>query len=92
MTFTPGGYDGPRHTATAIYFLLHPGEESAWHVVRSDELWFWHSGGPLELRLGPRGKNRDQRDNTRAEMRRAIAKLRPAFRSTGAMLSRPGER
>jgi predicted cupin superfamily sugar epimerase len=52
VTFAPDGYDGPRSAATAIYFLLHPGEESAWHVVRSDELWFWHSGGPLALRLG----------------------------------------
>jgi len=49
------GYDGPRATATAIYFVLHPGEASAWHTVRSDELWFWHSGGPLELRLGGDG-------------------------------------
>lgn len=55
VTFAPDGYDGPRSAATAIYFLLHPGEESAWHVVRSDELWFWHSGGPLELRLGGSG-------------------------------------
>jgi predicted cupin superfamily sugar epimerase len=46
------GYDGERATATAIYFLLHPGERSEWHVVRSEELWFWHMGGPLTLRLG----------------------------------------
>jgi predicted cupin superfamily sugar epimerase len=46
------GYDGERATATAIYFLLHPGERSEWHLVRSEELWFWHSGGPLRLRLG----------------------------------------
>jgi uncharacterized protein len=49
------GYAGARAAATAIYFLLHPGEQSAWHTVRSDELWFWHSGGPLELRLGGDG-------------------------------------
>jgi predicted cupin superfamily sugar epimerase len=55
VAFTPEGYDGPRRAATAIYFLLHPGERSRWHVVRSDELWFWHSGGPLELRLGGNG-------------------------------------
>jgi predicted cupin superfamily sugar epimerase len=24
-------------------------------VVRSDELWFWHSGGPLRLNLGGTG-------------------------------------
>ncbi|GIG86775.1 cupin domain-containing protein [Plantactinospora endophytica] len=50
--FTPQGYAGPRAAATAIYFLLYPGERSRWHVVRSDELWLWHSGGPLRLWLG----------------------------------------
>ena len=55
MVFSPPGYDGPRAAATAILFLLCPGERSAWHVVRSDEIWFWHSGGPLELRLGGDG-------------------------------------
>jgi uncharacterized protein len=51
VEINPEGYAGPRAAATAILFLLQPGESSAWHVVRSDELWFWHSGGPLELRL-----------------------------------------
>ena len=51
----PPGYGGSRATATAIYFLLPPGAESCWHQVRSDELWLWHHGGPLELRLGGRG-------------------------------------
>ena len=55
VLFTPGGYDGPRCAATAIYYLLYPGEVSTWHMVRSDELWFWHSGGPLALRLGGTG-------------------------------------
>jgi hypothetical protein len=55
VSFTPPGYPGQRSAATAIYFLLHPGEQSRWHVVRSDELWLWHHGGPLELRLGGTG-------------------------------------
>jgi predicted cupin superfamily sugar epimerase len=54
-TLRPAGYDGPRSAATAIYFLLHPGERSRWHVVLSDELWFFHSGGPLALTLGGTG-------------------------------------
>jgi predicted cupin superfamily sugar epimerase len=62
VRFTPEGYDGPRSAATAIYFLLHPGEHSRWHVVRSDELWFWHAGGPLELRLGGAGKQPSNED------------------------------
>jgi hypothetical protein len=48
----PDGYPGPRAAATAIYFLLRPGEESRWHRVRSDEVWLWHAGGPLILRDG----------------------------------------
>jgi predicted cupin superfamily sugar epimerase len=43
---------GTRSLGTAIYFLLLPGESSAWHRVRSDELWFHHRGGPLLLWLG----------------------------------------
>ena len=52
VTFEPDGYDGPRAAATAIYYLLQPGEESRWHVVASDELWLWHRGGALEISLG----------------------------------------
>jgi uncharacterized protein len=51
------GYRGHRSLATAIYFLLHSGEESRWHVVRSDEIWLWHSGGPLVLYLGGAGEH-----------------------------------
>jgi uncharacterized protein len=54
-SFEPPGYPGQRSAGTAIYFMLHPGEESRWHVVRSDELWLWHSGGPLTLQLGGNG-------------------------------------
>ncbi|MQA15058.1 MAG: cupin domain-containing protein [Pseudonocardiaceae bacterium] len=52
VTVEPAGYDGPRATATGIYYLLGPGEESRWHRVASDELWLWHRGGPLLLALG----------------------------------------
>ena len=52
ISFTPPGYPGPRATATLIYFLLAPGEESRWHTVRSDEIWLWHAGGPLSLLVG----------------------------------------
>lgn len=51
----PDGYAGPRPFATGIYFLLHPGEVSRWHRVRSEELWLWHRGGPLTIRLGGGG-------------------------------------
>lgn len=44
--------EGGRSLGTAIYFLLLPGESSAWHQVLSDELWFHHRGGPLRLFVG----------------------------------------
>lgn len=50
-------HPGPRSAGTAIYYLLGPGESSAWHVVRSAELWFWHRGGPLTLSLGGDGEH-----------------------------------
>jgi predicted cupin superfamily sugar epimerase len=53
--FRPDGYPGERSSATAIYFLLPPEEESVWHAVASDELWLWHRGGPLTLLLGGTG-------------------------------------
>ncbi|MEU8581768.1 cupin domain-containing protein [Streptomyces abikoensis] len=59
-TTVPEGYPGPRAHATGIYFLLHPGERSRWHRVRSDELWLWHRGGPLRLRLGGDGPEPDE--------------------------------
>ncbi|WP_338595398.1 cupin domain-containing protein [Saccharopolyspora sp. SCSIO 74807] len=46
---------GSRPSATAIYFLLTPGQSSAWHVVDSAEMWLWHRGGPLTLSLGGDG-------------------------------------
>ncbi|MBU3061071.1 cupin domain-containing protein [Nocardia sp. NEAU-G5] len=52
VEFTPEGYDGPRAAATSIHFLLLPGERSAPHTVRSDEIWLWHRGGPLLLNIG----------------------------------------
>ncbi len=55
VTVRPPGYPGERATATAIQFLLEPGDASSWHVVRSDELWLWQRDGPLTLRLGGSG-------------------------------------
>lgn len=40
----------PRRSAlTSIDFVLQPGEFSAWHRVRSDEVWHLLEAGPLRL-------------------------------------------
>ena len=43
-----------RPTATLIHFLLPAGEYSAWHRVRSDEVWLAHLG-TVSLELGGAG-------------------------------------
>lgn len=48
----PDGYQEERAAATAIYFALHPGEKSRWHLITSAELWLWHAGGPIWLTFG----------------------------------------
>lgn len=52
---TVPGLDGARPSATLVHYLLSPGERSAWHRVRSDELWLWRRGGQLRLRQGGTG-------------------------------------
>jgi len=40
-----------RSASTAIYFLLARGERSHWHRVDSTEVWHFHAGAPLALRV-----------------------------------------
>jgi predicted cupin superfamily sugar epimerase len=49
----PEGYTGSRHAGTAILFALMGDQQSAWHTVRSAELWMHHRGSPLVLEFGP---------------------------------------
>jgi uncharacterized protein len=51
------GYDGPRHAATAIYYLLDGSEFAAFHRIKSDEIWHHYAGGPLTIHsIGNDGK------------------------------------
>ncbi len=48
--------DGGRSPMTAILFLLDSGERSHWHRVDAAELWMWHAGCPLTLRIANDGR------------------------------------
>lgn len=50
----PEGVDGRPHS-TAIYYLLEGGDRSHWHRVDAVEVWLYHAGAPLELRLSDDG-------------------------------------
>jgi predicted cupin superfamily sugar epimerase len=49
------GPDG-RSRSTAIYFLLKAGERSHWHRLDAVEVWHFHAGAPLDLRIAVDGK------------------------------------
>lgn len=52
----PSEYGGERSAATAIYYLLTPDTFSALHRVKSDELFHFYAGDPVEmLQLSPDG-------------------------------------
>jgi predicted cupin superfamily sugar epimerase len=44
-----------RASLTTIYFLLRAGQHSRWHRVRSDEVWHFYEGDPLELLVADPG-------------------------------------
>ena len=50
-----------RPSATCIYFLLREGERSHWHKVDADEIWLYHAGAPLVLRVSAREEGPAQR-------------------------------
>ncbi|MDC8105879.1 cupin domain-containing protein [Chryseobacterium sp. PTM-20240506] len=38
-----------RNVSTAIYYMLENENKSSFHRIKSDELWFFHQGEPLEI-------------------------------------------
>jgi predicted cupin superfamily sugar epimerase len=84
--------DGREHrpALTTIYFLLPAGAVSRWHRVRSDEVWHFYEGAPLELWTAPPPGDPVHRsalgplDGTQQPVRTVPADWWQAARSTGA--------
>jgi uncharacterized protein len=47
----PAGFAGARAASTAIYFLLEGENFSAFHRLRSDEVWHFYAGDPLVVHV-----------------------------------------
>ena len=45
----PERYTGARHHSTSIYFLLTSDTFSAFHRIKSDELWHFYEGSPVTI-------------------------------------------
>jgi len=55
----PERYSGPRSFSTAIYYLLTPETFSAMHRLRTDEVYHFYLGDPVEMvQLGPDGSTK----------------------------------
>lgn len=53
----PDRFPGSRAFSTAIYFLLEGAQFSAFHRIRSDEMWHFYAGRALVVHvIGRRGK------------------------------------
>lgn len=51
-------YAGQRNLSTAIYYLLTKGDFSAFHRIKSDEIWHFYAGDRLQLQvIHPDGKS-----------------------------------
>ena len=54
----PARYGAPRMAGTAIYALVTRGDFSAMHRLRTDEIWHFYVGDPIELLLlHPEGRD-----------------------------------
>ena len=47
----PARFPGARRASTAIYFLLETGDFSAFHRLRSDEVWHFYAGSTLMVHV-----------------------------------------
>ncbi|MCC6550669.1 MAG: cupin domain-containing protein [Ignavibacteriaceae bacterium] len=47
--FTPEDINSERNFMTSIYFLLRAGEFSAFHRLKSDEVWYYHTGASVSI-------------------------------------------
>lgn len=48
---TRTGTEALRHACTSIYYLLESEDYSGFHRIKSDEIWYFHKGVPLNIHV-----------------------------------------
>jgi uncharacterized protein len=85
----PDEFSGPRAASTAIYFLLDEHNFSAFHRIRSDEMWHFYLGSSLVVHvIAPDGRYSEIRlgdDPEAGEAFQAVVKAGSWFASQLAM-------
>ncbi len=51
LSFAPTGFTAERAVSTCIYFMLTSGSFSAFHRIKSDEIWHFYRGAPIQLHI-----------------------------------------
>jgi predicted cupin superfamily sugar epimerase len=90
----PARFSGPRAFSTAVYFLITRDAFSAFHRIRSDELWHFYAGSAVTLAIldaggaGTLATASLGRDPTRGETPQAVI---PAGAWFAAEVAPPGD-
>jgi predicted cupin superfamily sugar epimerase len=83
-------HGGERVFSTSIYYLLESGQFSALHRLKSDELWFFHSGCPLEIcSIAENGQCNINRLGSHADCGESLFAVVPAGNWFGAQPPEP---
>lgn len=86
----PDRFGGDRSFSTAIYFLLESSQVSAFHRIKSDEIWFFHDGGPLAIHsISMKGNHQITRLGNNPDNGESFHAVVPAGSWFGAQLIEP---
>lgn len=69
------GDEPGRPSGTCIYFLLAEGERSHWHKVDATEIWHFHAGADLLLRIAARDEGPAQTHRLTGKLDRGAPQL-----------------
>jgi len=50
-TWRAAAAEGERAAASAVLYVIQPGQRSHWNKVDADEIWLWHAGDPIDLMI-----------------------------------------
>lgn len=81
---------GKRNLSTSIYFLLQSGDVSRFHRLRSDEIWYYHTGSSLTIyTIDNNGNRRDIMLGKEIENGEVFQAIIPAGTVFGASVNVP---
>jgi hypothetical protein len=85
-----GEFNGRRNLSTSIYFLLRSSDVSRFHMLRSDEIWYYHTGSSLTIySIDADGKQGEIVLGKDIEKNEVLQAVMPAGTIFGAALNEP---